>query len=64
MVGGPWYNVLFKKAWMRENSFTEADLKKRNISTVFASSMGITYLFENRSRKLFLINAGYHIVLI
>ncbi len=27
-----------------------------------ATAMGITYLFENRSGKLFLINAGYHAV--
>jgi hypothetical protein len=27
-----------------------------------ATSMGITYLFELRSMKLFLVNAGYHAV--
>ena len=27
-----------------------------------ATSMGITYLFEKRSMKLFLVNAGYHAV--
>ena len=27
-----------------------------------ATAMGITYLFERKSLKLFLINAGYHIV--
>jgi hypothetical protein len=27
-----------------------------------ASSIGVTYLFERRSLKLFLINAGYHAV--
>jgi hypothetical protein len=27
-----------------------------------ATSMGITYLFEARSPKLFLVNAGYHAV--
>ena len=27
-----------------------------------ATAMGITYLFENRPSKLFLVNAGYHAV--
>ena len=27
-----------------------------------ATAMGITYLFEKRSMKLFLVNAGYHAV--
>jgi Protein of unknown function (DUF1761) len=27
-----------------------------------AAAMGITYLFEQKSGKLFLINAGYHVV--
>ncbi|WP_342598825.1 DUF1761 domain-containing protein [Psychrobacillus sp. FSL H8-0483] len=27
-----------------------------------ATTMGITYLFERKSLKLFLINAGYHVV--
>jgi hypothetical protein len=27
-----------------------------------AGSMGVTYLFEGKSFKLFLINAGYHVV--
>jgi Protein of unknown function (DUF1761) len=27
-----------------------------------ATAMGITYLFERKSFKLFLINAGYHVI--
>ncbi len=27
-----------------------------------ATAMGITYLFERKSMKLFLINAGYHVI--
>ncbi len=27
-----------------------------------AASMGVTYLFERKSMKLFLINAGYHVI--
>jgi len=27
-----------------------------------ATAMGITYLFERKSLKLYLINAGYHVV--
>lgn len=27
-----------------------------------AAAMGVTYLFERRSMRFFLINAGYHVV--
>ena len=27
-----------------------------------ATALGVTYLFEKKSMKLFLINAGYHVV--
>ena len=27
-----------------------------------AASTGVTYLFERKSMKLFLINAGYHVI--
>ncbi len=102
LIGGLWYSpLLFSKAWMQENGFTDEDLKGGNMARIFggsfilgfimafnlaaflsdsndlawgitagalagigwvAASMGVTYLFERKSMKLFLINAGYHVV--
>ncbi len=100
MIGGIWYGPLFYKPWLKESGLSEADLKKRNMITVFglsflsallsaifleylidnadlseailkavligiiwiAGSIGVTYLFENKSLKLFLIDAGYHAI--
>ena len=102
LIGGLWYSpLLFSKAWMKENGFTEEELKKGNMGGIFggafvlsfvmafnlaaflsdsndlawgimagalagigwvAASMGVTYLFERKSMKLFLINAGFHVV--
>lgn len=102
LIGGLWYSpVLFSNAWMKENGFTEEDLKGANMALIFgssfvleliiafnlaaflgessdivwgitagalagigwvAASMGITYLFERKSMKLFLINAGFHML--
>ena len=102
VIGGVWYSpILFGNAWLRETGLSDAELRKRNMGTVFgtsftlslviavnlaafldgppnlswgaaagalagfgwvATAIGITYLFESRSFKLFLINAGYHAV--
>ena len=102
LIGGLWYSpLLFAKAWMKENGFSEEDLKGGNMARIFggafilefimafnlaaflsdsndltwgitagalagigwvAAAMGVTYLFERKSMKLFLIDAG-HIVL-
>lgn len=101
VIGGLWYSVLFEKSWMKENGFTQEDLRNSNMAKIFggsfflslvisfilalflgadrdamsgamagfmagifwvAAAMGITYLFERKSLKLFLINAGYHVV--
>lgn len=35
---------------------------ERNAMIGASAAMGITYLFERKSFKLFLINAGYHVV--
>lgn len=100
-IGGLWYSpVLFGKAWMAENSFTDQDVQG-NMGLIFgttfvlslviafnlaaflgpeatfgwgltagalagigwvAAAIGILYLFERKSMRLFLINAGYHAV--
>jgi hypothetical protein len=102
LIGGIWYSpAVFGKAWMRENGFSEEDLKKGNMAKIFgiafllglvaainlamflgpdtdpgmgalygflagfgwvAMFIGTHYLFERRSFKLFLINAGYSVV--
>lgn len=102
ILGGLWYSpAAFGKAWMKENGFTEEDLKKGNMVKIFglafvlalisainlamfmgpekevsmgaaygfaagfgwvATFVGTHYLFERKSFKLFLINAGYSVV--
>ena len=101
-VGSVWYSpILFGNVWMRENGFSEEEIKNSNptksyiiafILTVIiavnlaaflgdatitwglaagalagigwvAAAIGILYLFEEKSFKLFLINAGYMAVI-
>ena len=101
LIGGLWYSLLFAKPWMKENGFTDEQLRNSNMGKIFggsfvfsliisfvlvlflgpertaifgasagfmaglfwvATAMGITYLFERKSLKLFLINAGYHVI--
>ena len=101
-IGGIWYSpVLFGKAWMKENGFTEESMKNSNMIKIFgtafilgliasinlamflgpdtdiqmgafygflagfgwvATFVGTHYLFERKSMRLFLINAGYSVV--
>ncbi|WP_226389187.1 DUF1761 domain-containing protein [Penaeicola halotolerans] len=43
LIGGLWYSpMLFGKAWMKENNFTEESLKKGNMPKIF----GLTFLFS------------------
>ena len=43
LIGGLWYSpVLFGKMWMKENNFSEDDLKKGNMTRIF----GLTFLFS------------------
>lgn len=43
IIGGLWYSpVLFGKAWMKENNFTEEDLGKGRMSKIF----GLTFIFS------------------
>ncbi len=42
-IGGLWYSpLLFAKAWMRENGFTEEGMKNSNMVKIF----GLTFLFS------------------
>lgn len=102
-LGGIWYSpALFGTAWMRENGFTDEQLRHRNMFRIFgfallwslvmsvnlamflneaatdfswgaaagflagfgwiAMAIFIPGLFEGRSTRLMLINAGYFIV--
>ncbi len=102
VVGMLWYSpVLFGKAWMAENGFSDEDVQGGNMLRIYGAAFvlaliiafnldmflgaeatfswgltagalvgigwvgaafGTSYLFENKSLKLFLINAGYHAV--
>ncbi|MCX2682072.1 DUF1761 domain-containing protein [Galbibacter sp. EGI 63066] len=43
LIGGLWYSpVLFGKVWMKENNFSEDDLKKGNMGKIFV----LTFLFS------------------
>ncbi|GAB4032308.1 DUF1761 domain-containing protein [Spirosoma gilvum] len=43
LIGGLWYSsLLFGKAWMAENNFTEAALRQSNMPKIF----GLTFLFS------------------
>lgn len=42
VVGFVWYGPLFGKAWMKENGFTEEELKKGNMLKIF----GLTFVFS------------------
>jgi hypothetical protein len=74
-LGGLWYSpLLFGKAWQRESGLTDEQLAAANKLKIFgisfllclvglawvATSFGVNYLFELKSLKLWLINAGYH----
>jgi len=42
-IGGLWYSpLLFAKAWMKENGFTEEGMKNSNMGKIF----GLTFLFS------------------
>lgn len=103
ILGGLWYSpMLFGKAWMKENGFTDKDLKKHSSLRKFgtslilslimalnlaaflgdsktdltwgitagslagigwvATSIGIIGVFENKSWRYIMINAGYTII--
>ncbi len=43
LIGGLWYSpLLFAKAWMKENGFTEEGMKNSNMGKIF----GLTFLFS------------------
>jgi hypothetical protein len=45
VLGGIWYSpALFGKAWMRENGFTDENLKRRNMGLVFGLSFVYSFL--------------------
>jgi hypothetical protein len=43
LIGGLWYSpILFGKVWMKENNFSDENLKKGNMTKIF----GLTFLFS------------------
>jgi hypothetical protein len=43
LIGGIWYSI-FKKTWMSANGFTETDLAKRKMPSVFALSIVFSFI--------------------
>lgn len=56
MIGGVWYS-LFKRSWMTANNFTEEDLTKRNMKTVFIISFILSFIMA-LNLALFIGNEG------
>ena len=42
VIGGFWYSLLFKKAWMKANNFTQDDSQKGNMGKIF----GLAFLWS------------------
>lgn len=43
IIGGLWYSpLLFGKVWMKENKFSEEDMKKGSMALIF----GLTFIFS------------------
>ena len=76
-VGAIWYSALFAKAWQREvvvlmlghlfARLQPSDHVKMMMATGFAlaimaPAIGINYLYQRRSLKLWLIDAGHFVV--
>lgn len=38
VIGAIWYGPLFGKAWMKENSFSEEDLKNANMGKIYGTA--------------------------
>jgi hypothetical protein len=47
VLGGVWYSpTLFGKAWMKENSFSEADVKAGNKGKIFGTALLLTLVMS------------------
>ena len=46
IVGGVWYSVLFKNAWMKVNGLSEGDLAKRNPALTFGLSFVLSLIMS------------------
>jgi hypothetical protein len=53
VAGGVWYSLLFNKAWMQANNFTEESIKNTNKVKIF----GLSFLFS----LVMAYNLGYFI---
>lgn len=58
LIGGLWYSpFLFEKAWLKANNFSQENLKKRNMSLVFAISFLLSFIMS-LNLALFIGNEG------
>jgi hypothetical protein len=45
LIGGLWYSpLLFAKSWMKENNFSDEDIKKSNKSKIFVLSFLFSFI--------------------
>ena len=44
VLGGLWYGPLFGKAWMREQGFSEEDLKGANFALIYGTSFVLGFV--------------------
>jgi hypothetical protein len=60
-IGGLWYSpVLFAKQWMKENGFTEAQLKQgANMALIFGGATVLTVLCAYSVARLMVIGGGW-----
>jgi uncharacterized protein DUF1761 len=58
VIGSLWYGPLFMKPWSALTGIKPGTPRQNSMALTF----GITYLFESRPLKLWLINAGYQTV--
>jgi hypothetical protein len=67
LIGGLWYSpLLFEKAWVSSNNFSQDNLRKRNMSIVFGLSFILSFImalnlamFIGQERLMFGTIAGF-----
>lgn len=59
-IGGLWYSpVLFAKQWMKENGFTEAQLKGGNMGLIMGGATVLTILCAYTVARLMVLGGGW-----
>jgi hypothetical protein len=60
-IGGLWYSpVLFSQRWMKENGFSEAQLKQgANMGAIMGGALALTFLCAYSVARLMVIGGGW-----